>query len=67
MPKVVWEESGRNLKRVGVFRFLGVRYIDTEITWAEHINRVVIKGNKILNVMCCLLGMVWGEGWIEWC
>ena len=31
---------GRNLERVGAFRFLGV-YFDIRLTWAEHIERVV--------------------------
>jgi hypothetical protein len=50
---------GGNLEPVGVFRFLGV-WFDTQMTWAEHINRAVVKGNKILNVMRCLSGMEWG-------
>ena len=35
----------RNLEKVGVFRVLGV-WFDTRMTWAEHINRVVVKGKK---------------------
>jgi hypothetical protein len=30
------------------------------MTWVEHINREVVKGKKILNVMGCLSGMEWG-------
>ena len=36
---------GRNLERIGVFRLLGV-WFDTQMTWTEHINRVVVKGKK---------------------
>ena len=37
---------GRNLERVGAFRFLGV-YFDTRLTWAEHIERVVGKCKNV--------------------
>ena len=52
---------GRNVERIGSFRFLGV-YFDTRLTWAEHIESVVGKCKKVLNVMRCLTG----KKWIVW-
>jgi hypothetical protein len=31
-------------------------------TWAEHIERMVGKCKKVLNVMCCLMGKKWRAG-----
>ena len=42
-------------------RFLGV-YFDTTLTWAEHIEKVVGKCKKVLNVMRCLTGKEWVDG-----
>jgi hypothetical protein len=53
----------RHLERVGTFRFPGV-YFDTRarLTWAEHIERVVGKCKKVLNVTRCLTGKEWRAG-----
>jgi hypothetical protein len=61
LPGGTWEMRlyGRELESVGVFRFLWV-YFDIRLTWAEHIERVVGKCKKVLNVMHCLTGMEWG-------
>jgi len=51
--------SGRELERAEVFKYLGV-WFDRKLTWAFHIQKMVEKCKKILNVMRCLCGFEWG-------
>lgn len=44
---------GKELERVGTFKFLGV-------TWADHIRKMEEKCKKVINVMRCLTGREWG-------
>lgn len=53
------EMYGTTLEKVECFRFLGV-YLDTKLTWREHIKYTVYKCKKVLNVMRCLAGLEWG-------
>lgn len=50
---------GRNLERVNEFKYLGLLF-DSRLTWKSHINKVVEKCKKVLNVMRCLRGRDWG-------
>lgn len=49
----------QELERVKQFKYLGV-WFDERITWAIHIQKVVDKCKKVLNVMRCLAGSEWG-------
>lgn len=49
----------QELERVKQFKFLGV-WFDDRITWAIHIQKVVDKCKKVLNIMRCLVGREWG-------
>lgn len=41
------------------FKFLGV-WFDARLTWNVHIDNIVTKCKKVLNVMRCLVGTEWG-------
>lgn len=47
------------LERVKVFKFLGI-YFDVKLIWTEHINKIVEKCQKVLNIMRCISGVEWG-------
>lgn len=49
----------QKLEQVKSFKFLGM-WLDTKLTWIEHINRIVDKCKKIINIMRCLTGRDWG-------
>lgn len=55
LPEMSLKMDGRSLERVNVFKFLGVLF-DSKLTWAEHINKIVGKCQKILNTIRCLSG-----------
>ncbi len=40
-------------------RFLGM-WLDTRLTWKEHIDKIVSKCKRVLNVMKCMAGQEWG-------
>jgi len=50
---------GHVLERVESFKFLGMVF-DASSTWAGHIEKVLVKCKKVLNVMRCLVGVDWG-------
>ncbi len=50
---------GHVLEKVESFRFLGIVF-DARLTWAGHIEKVIVKCKKVLNVMRCLTGVDWG-------
>lgn len=47
------------LERVKVFKFLGM-WMDERLTWGTHIEKTVIKCEKINNLLRCLGGSDWG-------
>uniref|UniRef100_A0A3B5Q0T1 Reverse transcriptase domain-containing protein n=1 Tax=Xiphophorus maculatus TaxID=8083 RepID=A0A3B5Q0T1_XIPMA len=47
------------LERVREFKFLGL-WLDEKLTWENHIQKVVNKCKRVLNVMRCLVGSEWG-------
>ena len=49
----------QDLGGVKHFEFLGL-WFNERITWAVHIQKVVDKCKKVLNVMRCLVGSKWG-------
>uniref|UniRef100_A0A669EWH7 Reverse transcriptase domain-containing protein n=1 Tax=Oreochromis niloticus TaxID=8128 RepID=A0A669EWH7_ORENI len=49
----------QELERVSKFKFLGL-WFDERLTWAAHIQKVVDKCKKVLNIMRCLVGSDWG-------
>lgn len=51
--------AGKELERVEVFKYLGM-WFDKRMTWAIHIQKMVGKCKKVLNVMRCLRGVEWG-------
>ena len=51
--------SGKELERVEIFKYLGV-WFDKRLTWAHHIQKMIDKCKRILNVMRCLCGVDWG-------
>uniref|UniRef100_A0A3B3YS32 Reverse transcriptase domain-containing protein n=1 Tax=Poecilia mexicana TaxID=48701 RepID=A0A3B3YS32_9TELE len=50
---------GKELERVDWFRFLGVVF-DKKLTWGNHIEHIMEKSKKVLNIMRCLAGLTWG-------
>ena len=48
------------VKQVQVIRFLGV-WMDSKMTFGEHIQRGVMRCKKAINVMRCLAGSSWGS------
>ena len=53
------ELYGSRLERVSSFRFLGVIF-DSGLTWGKHIDSVVEKCRRVVNVMRCVAGQEWG-------
>lgn len=51
--------SGRELERVNSFKYLGI-WFDQKLTWIQHIQTIVDRSKKVLNVMRCLCGTEWG-------
>lgn len=51
---------GKPLERAKMFRFLGVHF-DERLTWRAHIEKVVNKCDKVINMMRCLAGSNWGQ------
>lgn len=47
------EISGTDLERVDCFKYLGL-WFDKRLTWSVHIQKMVEKCKKVLNVMRCL-------------
>uniref|UniRef100_A0A8C2HUK7 Uncharacterized protein n=1 Tax=Cyprinus carpio TaxID=7962 RepID=A0A8C2HUK7_CYPCA len=47
------------LERVKSFKFLGL-WFDERVTWAMHIQKILDKCKKVLNIMRCLVGSEWG-------
>ena len=52
---------GQAIERVKVFKFLGVHF-DERHTWKNHIDSIVDKCEKVVNVMRSLSGSTWGAG-----
>lgn len=50
---------GQELERVNKFKFLGL-WFDERITWGVHIQSIIDKSKKVLNIMRCLVGREWG-------
>ena len=51
--------SGIELERVEFFKYLGI-WFDKKLTWTMHIQKIIDKCKKVLNVMRCLRGVEWG-------
>ena len=51
--------SGAELERVECFKYLGL-WFDKRLSWSVHIQKMVEKCKKVLNVMRCLRGVDWG-------
>ena len=49
----------QDLKRVKHFKLLGM-WFDERLTWNIHIQKVVDKCKKVINIMRCLVGKEWG-------
>uniref|UniRef100_A0A8C6LHB5 Reverse transcriptase domain-containing protein n=1 Tax=Nothobranchius furzeri TaxID=105023 RepID=A0A8C6LHB5_NOTFU len=49
----------QELERVNKFKFLGI-WFDERITWGVHIQSIMDKSKKVLNIMRCLVGSEWG-------
>uniref|UniRef100_A0A3Q2ZQ74 Reverse transcriptase domain-containing protein n=1 Tax=Kryptolebias marmoratus TaxID=37003 RepID=A0A3Q2ZQ74_KRYMA len=49
----------QELEQVKCIKFLGV-WFDEKLIWKEHIQKIVDKCKKILNIMRCLVGSDWG-------
>lgn len=50
---------GEDLEKGDCFKYLG-RWFDKKLTWVNHIETVVDKCKRILNVLRCLRGKEWG-------
>lgn len=50
---------GLELERVRQFEFLGM-WLDERLTWAFHIQKMVDKCKKVLNILRCMVGKEWG-------
>ena len=50
---------GQDLERVDTFKYLGL-WIDTKCTWQAHVDHVVAKCKKVLNLMRAVVGRDWG-------
>uniref|UniRef100_A0A671NGH4 alpha-mannosidase n=1 Tax=Sinocyclocheilus anshuiensis TaxID=1608454 RepID=A0A671NGH4_9TELE len=59
IPEASLKMYEKSLERVKVFKFLGI-YFDAKLSWAEHINKIVEKCQKVLNIMRCVSGVEWG-------
>lgn len=51
--------SGLEVERVESFKYLGM-WLDPKLTWNPHIQNMVERCKKVLNVMRCLRGIEWG-------
>ena len=49
---------GQMVKQVQVIRFLGV-WMDSKLSFGEHIQRGVMRCKEVINVMRCLAGSSW--------
>lgn len=54
--------SDIELERVDQFKYLGM-WFDKRLTWSVHINKMIHKCKKMMNVMRCLRGLDWGANW----
>ena len=52
---------GQAIERVKEFKFLGVHF-DERLTWKKHIDSIITKCEKVVNVMRSLSGSTWGAG-----
>ncbi|XP_039473360.1 uncharacterized protein LOC120441907 [Oreochromis aureus] len=50
---------GIGLERVRKFKFLGL-WFDERLTWGAHVQELVDKCKKVLNILRCLVGKDWG-------
>lgn len=50
---------GQELEQVKIVKFLGM-WMDSKLTWKKHIDQIVEKGKKGINVLKCLAGCDWG-------
>lgn len=50
--------SDIELERVDQFKYLGM-WFDKRLTWSVHINKMIHKCKKMMNVMRCLRGLDW--------
>lgn len=50
---------GESLEQTSVVRFLGM-WMDTRLNFKVHIQKVIDKGKKVINLMRCLAGAEWG-------
>uniref|UniRef100_A0A3Q3AL86 Reverse transcriptase domain-containing protein n=1 Tax=Kryptolebias marmoratus TaxID=37003 RepID=A0A3Q3AL86_KRYMA len=50
---------GEEIERAEEFKYLGV-WFDKKLTWKIHIDKIVGKCKRILNIMRCLRGKEWG-------
>uniref|UniRef100_A0A673MAK6 Uncharacterized LOC107721237 n=1 Tax=Sinocyclocheilus rhinocerous TaxID=307959 RepID=A0A673MAK6_9TELE len=64
IPEINLKMYGRSLERVRVFKFLGI-YFDSKLTWVDHINKVIEKCQKVLNIMRCVSGVAWGASFLS--
>lgn len=51
--------GGSELERVEHFKYLGM-WFDKRLTWAMHIQKIIERCKRVLNVMRCLKGTEWG-------
>lgn len=50
----------QEVDRVKQFKLLGL-WLDVKIKWTVHIQKVIDKCKKVINVMRCLVGSEWGS------
>jgi len=50
---------GQELEQVKILRFLGM-WMDSKLTFGIHIQKLIDKCKKGINVMRCLAGVEWG-------
>lgn len=58
MRKLKLKLNGQELERAIQFKFLGL-WFDGRMTWSVHINKIIEKCRKVLNLMRCLVGAEW--------
>uniref|UniRef100_A0A671QEF9 Reverse transcriptase domain-containing protein n=1 Tax=Sinocyclocheilus anshuiensis TaxID=1608454 RepID=A0A671QEF9_9TELE len=58
-PIMIIKMYGQKLEQVSVIRFLGM-WMDSKLDFRIHIQKIVDKGKKAINVMRCLAGVEWG-------
>ncbi len=58
-PVVKLKLYEQKLEQVSEFRFLGI-WMDSKITFAKHIQQIVDKCKRGINVLRCLAGIDWG-------